>query len=63
MFDWHKANPKVQYLCPWCGLDNREGHHGQELPRTDGGVNVVCTVVMHVHYPAKSWRITDGTTV
>lgn len=62
MFDWQRAKVKVQHQCPFCGLDNREGSHGQEIPRKDGGVNMVCTVVMEVRHPAKSWRIEGVTT-
>lgn len=59
MFDWHKANPKIQYQCPWCGLDRRQGVHAIEEDRPDGGVNILYKVVMDTHHPAKIGRI-DG---
>lgn len=59
MFDWHKAKPHIKYQCPWCGLDNRQGRHGDQIDRKDGGVNIVCTVVMEVWHPAKVAHIRE----
>lgn len=56
-----KASVKVQHQCYWCGHDSREGTHGVQVDRPDGGVNINCTVTMMVQHPAKVWRI-DGVT-
>lgn len=60
MFDWQRAKVKVQYQCPFCGLDNQTGDHGQEMPRPDGSVNIVCTVVMEKLSPAVVYHMKES---
>lgn len=62
MLEDHKAsNVPIRYQCSWCGFDSREGEHGLQEDRPDGGVNILCKVVMQVWHPTKSWRI-EGVT-
>lgn len=53
---------KVQHQCPWCGYDLRSGEHGTQEDAKDGGVNVFCKVKVHVHHPARVFRIEGVTT-
>lgn len=57
-----KASVKVQHQCYWCGFDNREGTHGVQVDRPDGGLDIKCTMTMHTVYPAKMWRLEGVTT-